>query len=242
MVVCLEPSENEERNLARATMMYVGEDLIAPSQRFVNATVMKSLCFVVARKMLMLDKKLHALKCLNTEYIEPEIEKKPQIRKYVSGLENIDKQGYLTRILLREFLALDPKLSPALTDTRSRKESRGFVLMLKKLVEKKQDTQVPLTFQGTRFRVSLMPVAKITSFDPANFIKSASYHYSQNVDTVYILARGRNVALAKLVVSEIEKAKLYLKNKDWEYSVFVGGIRGQLPHYVAELSRAPSAA
>jgi hypothetical protein len=60
IVLCLEPSDNEERNLARATMMYVDEDLIAPAQRFVNATIMRSLCFAVARKMLMSDRRLHA--------------------------------------------------------------------------------------------------------------------------------------------------------------------------------------
>lgn len=60
MVICLEPSNNEERNLARATLLYVEEDLIAPSQRFINTTIMKSLCFSVSRKMLMLDRKLRA--------------------------------------------------------------------------------------------------------------------------------------------------------------------------------------
>jgi hypothetical protein len=239
VVVCLEPSSNEERNLARATMMYVEEDLIAPSQRFVNSTIMKSLCFIIARKMLMLDRKLHALKCLNVEYIEPEVEKKPHIRKYISGMENIDNQGYLTRILLREFFALDPKLSPALTDTQSRKESKGLARMFKVLVEKKVDEQVPLTFSGSRFRVSVMPVAKITSrFDPANFVKAASHSFDENIEIIYVVARGMNVAIAKLVVSEIEKAKLYFKNKDWEYTV-IGRTTGQLKSYLAELSKVP---
>jgi hypothetical protein len=189
--------------------------------------------------MLMLDRKLQALKCLNVEYIEPEVEKKPHIRKYISGMENIDNQGYLTRILLREFSALDPKLSPALTDTQSRKESKGLARMFKVLVEKKVDEQVPLTFSGSRFRVSVMPVAKITSsFDPANFVKAASHSFDENIEIIYVVARGMNVAIAKLVVSEIEKAKLYFKNKDWEYTV-IGRTTGQLKSYLAELSKVP---
>lgn len=43
VVVCLEPSHNEARNLARAALLYVAEDLIRESQRFVSPTVMKSL-------------------------------------------------------------------------------------------------------------------------------------------------------------------------------------------------------
>jgi hypothetical protein len=242
VVVCLEPSSNEDRNLARATMMYVEEDLIAEAQRFISISMMKSACFVVSRKMLMLDRKLSALKCLNKEFIEPEVQKKPQITKYVSGMENIDKQGFLTRILLREFMAMDPKLSPALTDTRSRKESKGFARMLKELVEKEKDAQVPLTFKGLRFRVSIMPVAKLDrSFNIENFVKSASYDFRDDVETIYVVARGANTAIAKLVVSEIEKTKMYLKNIEWEYKMFSEKRMGQVQHYVGEMVRVPSA-
>ena len=242
VVVCLEPSSNEERNLARATMMFTEEDLIAPSQRFVNTSIMKAACFVITRKMLMADRKLHALKCLNKEFIEPEIEKKPEFRKYISGLDNIDKQGYLTRILLREFGALDAKLSPALTDTRSRKESKGFARMLKEIVEKDTSATVPLRFEGLRFRVAIMPVARLDkSFDIDNFTKQATRALRDDIDTIYVLARGANVVLAKLVVSEIEKARLYLKNIEWEYKSFFERKMGQIQYYVAEMSRVPSA-
>jgi hypothetical protein len=236
IVVCLEPSDNEERNLARATMLYVEEDLITPSQRFINTTVMKSICFAVARKMLMLDRKLHALKCLNTEFIEPEIEKIPQVREYVSGMDNLDKQGFLTRILLREFSQLDAKLSPALTDERSRTETKALTRMLKEFVEREQRELVPLDFKGSVFRMHLMPVAKIETFDIENFVKAAFYSHNENLDTIYVIARGLNVGLAKLVVSEIEKAKLYLKNTEWEYNT-VGRQKGQLRTYIAEMHK-----
>lgn len=237
MVVCFEPSYNEERNLARATMLYVNEDLIAPSQRFVNTTVMKSLCFAVARKMLMLDRKLHALKCLDKEFIEPEIEKMPQIREYVSGMDNIDKQGFLTRILLREFSLLDARFSPALTDPQARKETKAITRLLKDFVERKNEELTILDFKGSVFRIHLMPIAKLDkNFDVSNFIKAASYCYGDNIDTIYVVARGINVEIAKLVASEIEKANLYLKNRDWEYNI-IGRKKGQLRSYVAELKK-----
>jgi hypothetical protein len=237
IVVCLEPSQNEERNLARATILYVQEDLIAPSQRFINTTITKSLCFAVARKMLMLDRKLHALRCLNKEFIEPEAEKMPQIREYVSGMDSIDKKGYLTRILLREFSQLDAKLSPALTDPQARKETKALTRLLIDIAEKEEEKQVPLTFIGSVFRIGIMPIAKIgKDFHISSVVKTASYHYAQNLDTVYVVALGLKAGLAKLAVSEIEKAKLYLKHTDWEYDI-VGLKKGQLRSYVAQLSK-----
>jgi len=44
------------------------------------------------------------------------------------------------------------------------------------------------------------------------------------------------IGLAKLAVSEIEKAKLYAKTKDWEYTI-VGRKKGQLESYVAEMQK-----
>jgi len=237
IVVCLEPSYNEERNLARATMFYVQEDLISASQRFVNTTIMKSLFFAIARKMLMLDRKLHALKCLNEEFIEPEAEKMPQIREYVSGMDNIDKKGYLTRILLREFSQLDAKLSPALTDTQARKETKAFTRLLRDLAEKEEEELVPLDFLGSVFRIGIMPIAKIgKGFDISNVVKTASYRYHQNIDTVYVVALGTKIGLAKLAITEIEKTELYVKNTDWEYNI-VGRKKGIIKSYVGLLEK-----
>jgi len=237
IVVCLEPSYNEERNLARATFLYVQEDLISASQRFINTTIMKSLYFAVTRKMLMLDRKLHALKCLNEEFIEPEAKQMPQIREYVSDMDNMDKKGRFTRILLREFSQLDAKLSPALTDPQARKETKALTRLIGDLEKKEEDELVPLTFTGSVFRMGIMPVARVSKdFDISSFVKTASYLYSQNLDTVYVIALGMKVELAKLAVSEIEKAKLYIKSTDWEYNI-IGLKKGQLKSYVAELKK-----
>ncbi len=236
IVTCLESSYNEEENLARATMLYVEEDLIYESQRFINTTIMKSLSFAVARKLLMLDRKLSALKCLNEEFLEPEIAKIPQIRDYVSGMDKLDKQGLLTRLLLKEFSKLHAKLSPALTDTQSRKETKSFVKFLKNFVEKTGEPPLPfLDYQGAVFRIGLLPVAKLQSFHIDNFLKAATHHYDEDVNTVYVLAMGKNVALGKLVASEIEKKNLYLKNAEWEYKAWGSRKRKLIKHYVAEL-------
>jgi len=235
IVTCLESSYNEEENLSRATMLYVEEDLIYESQRFINTTIMKALSFAVARKLLMLDRKLSALKCLNEEFLEPEIAKIPQIREYVSGMENMDKEGYLTRVLLREFSKLDAKLSPALSDPRSRIETKSFVNLLSGFMERTSGEESILDHKGTVLRIGLLPIAKIGTFHIDNFLKVALRLNEEDIDTVYVLARGKNVVLAKLVISEIEKKNLYVKNTEWEYKGWGRRKKEQVEHYVAEL-------
>jgi len=57
--------------------------------------------------------------------------------------------------------------------------------------------------------------------------RKASHLHSNNIDKVYVIALGMKVGLAKHAVSEIEKAKLYAKTKDWEYTI-VGRKRDNL--------------
>lgn len=176
------------------------------------------------------------MKYLDTEFIEPEIAQTLDVREYVSGMDSMDKQGLLTRILLREFSQLDAKLSPALTDPQARKETKAVTRLLKRFVERKEEELTGLDFIGSVFRISLMPIAKLTkAFDVSKVLKSASYLFADNIDTVYVLARGLNTEVAKSAVSEIEKAKLYLKNTDWEYNI--AGRKGQIRSYVAELKK-----
>jgi len=236
MVVVLEPSINEERNLARAALMYIKEDLIAASQRFIDVTVMKSLVFAMARKMLMLDRRLGALKCLNSEFIEPEAARTPSIRDYVSGMENIDKFGFLTRILLREFSKLEAELPPVLSDPEAAKETERLTQLLKHFAERKENEDVPLSIEGSIFRMNIMPVAKILTFDVSHFVNRASTAHADDINTIYAVALGANVELARIVVEEIEKAKLYNKKVESEYKI-MGRKNTHIRAYVSELSK-----
>ncbi len=235
IVVCLESSHNEDRNLARATLLYVAEDLIRESQRFIDTNVMRSANFSIARKMLMLDKRLGALKCLSEEYIEPEANKTPVIRDYVLAMERMDDEGLLTRILLREFTQLNARLSPALSDAWAIKETEKFTKFIKVFRDRRRDEEVPLRHVGEIIRVSLAPIAR--SYDDFNisfYVTRASECFRDQIDTLYILARGINIGLAKLVVEQVERANLYTKRNEWIFKI--QRKRDRVKSYVAVLN------
>lgn len=236
VVVCLEPSQNEARNLAMATILYVSDDLIRESQRFVDHTVMKCVSFAVARKMLMIDRRLDAMKLLNEEHIEPAASQIPEIRKYLPAMEKLDSQGFLTRVLLREFSQLGAKLSPMTSDPRSQSETKAFTHLLKDLVEKEKEEDVPLRLRGEVIRVGLAPIARSSAeFNMATYSRSANRSYRDGIETVYVLAAGYNIKLAKLVVRTMERKGLYRKQKEWQYNAFHG--RDRVETYVAATIR-----
>jgi len=234
VVVCLESSYNEARNLARAMMLYVADDLIRESQRFINPRITRSLCFAIARKLLMLDKRLEALKCLNDEFIEPEANKERKIREYVMAMEKMDEQGYLSRILLREFSQLDAKLSPALTNSDAMSESETFTRFLGNFVQREREENVQLAHNRKVLKIDLMPIARsLLEFNVSNYIKAASISFDNGINTIYVLAWGFNIPWAKSAVKAIEGMGKYAKFEECTFPVV--GAQGRFQSYLAVL-------
>jgi hypothetical protein len=237
VVVCLESSYNEARNLARATMLYVQEDLIHQSRRFVHAPIMKSIDLVIAKKMLSTDRKLEALRCLSDEFIAPELNNKPAIQSHMALMERIDEQGLLTRLLLREFSELDTRLLGAVSDERAVQETRSFTQKVKELVEKEKGVDVYPIHMGKIICVSIMPVARedlAGQPDPTRYVNYAKKCSDDGFPTLYVVARGLNVFLAEWSVEEIEKRGLYKEIRHWKFKM---SDRKRTEGYVAFLSR-----
>lgn len=235
VVVFMESSYSEARNLARATMLYVAEDLIRNSRRFVDEAVMKSADFVTARKMLMFDRKLDALRCLNEEFIRPEMTKTPSIESYVLSMERMDTQGVFTRILLNEFSNLDGRLPPTPSNPQAEVETVEFAEMMKEFIEKEPGVDVYPDQLGQVIRAIIVPIKRRgVKADPVPYITYAGSCLNEQIFTLYVVARGANVALAQWVVQEIEKRRWYVKQKEYLYKIV--NKRGSVPAYVAVLA------
>lgn len=223
VVICMESSDNQDRNLARATMLYIAADLVHDSRRYVDEDVMKSADFAVARKMLLIDKRIDALRCLNHEFIEPEIEKKPKIRSYLESMKKMDDQGMLTRILLREFSAFDARIIPQPSNKQAEIETVEFTQVVKRVVDKEKGINVTPTYAGQFIRANIMLVARADAlFATGQYVRFAEQSASENVDNLYVSARGgNNIALARLVVKDVEKANLYVTEDESRYRSIV---------------------
>lgn len=232
VVVCLESSRSQDRNLARATLFYVAEDLVRDSRRFIDQMVMRACDFAIARKMLMSDHRMDALKCLNDEFLNPETDSDPGLRQYVLAMDEMDSHGTLTRILLREFSDLGIRLSPKLSDRQTENETKTFTDKLTLLARKQPGIDVDPTHEGQVIRVAIMPIARAEVESIGPHMKYAQRCFSRNIPVLYVVARGHvNVAMAKMVVAQIESRKTYKKIRDWSFTTT---IRGEaMPSYTA---------
>jgi hypothetical protein len=168
----------------------------------------------------MLDKKLESLKCLNEEFVEPEAKSEPRIRNYVVSMAKMDEQGYLTRILLREFSQLDIKLSPAATNLDALNETVSFTHFLGTFVQREREENVNLSHNRRILKVNLMPIARsIMEFDVSTYTRAASRCFDNVINTIYVLAWASNIQWAKEAVKAIEKTGKYTQIEEHTFTI-----------------------
>lgn len=243
VVVCMESSRSQARNLARATLFYVAEDLVRESRRFIDRVIIHACDFALARKMLMAEQRVDALKSFNDEFLDPETKREPSIRTYVLGMDEMDSNGTLTRILLREFSELGTKLSPKLSDVEAEQESKSFTDKLIQLARKQTGIDIDTTHEGRIIGVGVMLVARATVADIEPHVNYARQCFSKNVPILYVLARGSvNIIQAKMTVMEIESLGLYrrLSESDFPVPHKTGAVKCYLARCVIGVQKPPT--
>jgi hypothetical protein len=239
IVVCLESSLNEDRNLARAAILSVSEDLMRESQRFIDRDVLKSACFALARKMLMSNRKLETLRYLNEEFIKTETSNNPRIADYITTMEILDAEGLLTRIFLKELSEINVKLASVLSNATAQAETVTFLRMMKQLVKKKKGVDINISHRGQIIDVGIMLIAREGAANPTRYMKHAEGCWSNCLPRLYVMAKENKIEIAKNVVAGIGKWGIYCLKK--ECSFRIPEKRGGFDFYIAVLSRIKSA-
>ena len=227
VIVRLDSHTNEAKNLSHATWLYVQESLIPDSRKYVDATVMRASDFTVVRKILTLERRNDALRYFNEALIRPEVEKSAEIEKYMDYLQDINGHGFFTRILLREFLELGPKLYPSVSDPVAETETRELTDMLTRLVRKKRGVDVTPDFKGKIIRTSIMLIARAEAggLDISPYVKFARNCARDQIPSLYVAAREAfNISLARTVITELQSLKLFKKSSEpQEFDIVLEG-------------------
>ena len=235
MVVCLEPSTNEARNVARASMLYANESILPESRRLVHPLVATATVFTVIRKMLMMDRKLEALNCLNEEYYKPEVEQNATIGTYVQTMEKLDSEGLFTRVYMKELSELDIKYPTVISDPVAEQETQNFLEALKRLVEKQKGVDVDPSHRGKYIDMNVMLVAREGNYNPGPYVNYAKDCWTRGLARLYVMALDDKVGVAKQSVLLIKAEALFNVEKEWTYNIKT--TRKILNAYLAVLNR-----
>lgn len=211
IVVTMDYSPNRDRNLVVSTLAYLRKGLLPRARPYVDKILMTATDFQVAKNTFISARQGSAVPFFFENYLEPEIEKEPQLRDDCTLLDRLQGAGFFSRIFLRQLHHMGDKVFPATPDEASRQESRDFAQFLEKIAMKERGEDVPggLTFARSRIRASVMLVArretKIWGTQP--YTRRTQINLDRGIEYMYIKARGAdNIGLAEEVASEQERA------------------------------------
>jgi hypothetical protein len=168
-----------------------------------------------------------ALDYFLTSLWEPAMQTEPGLREACMEIETIEKKGYLTRVLLAEYLELGRRLFGEFPTEAVRQETREFVHHLAQLARREVDDEsVDLDFKRGELRVGVVLVGnreKALTEGAAPYVKACLFDIKAGYNSIYVLARGARCPLVEEVVGRLRGNGRVLDSDIARYQLEIDG-------------------
>jgi small subunit ribosomal protein S1 len=227
VVVMLRYHKNLDENLSRATLLYMKEAVIPEARPHISFKLSESIDLMMTKKALFsFAEARSSFNYFYREILLPKVNKDPEIKEFCSVIEKLEERGLFTRVLLRELKDLGYRRA-GITETGDTVfETAQFTKFLNEIAQKEQGKDVPLTFNGRFIKLAIILVARPETemLGVTPFIKRIREKIEKRINVIYIFARGRYIALAKMVTKECKKmSELAQIHKEEEFPTWVDG-------------------
>jgi small subunit ribosomal protein S1 len=203
-IVKLKFSNDQTRNVIKATTVYVRDAFLKHSKPYLSEQLKKSLDFSITRKILLnLNKNK---KNIVSQFIEDNITDIELKRDKCSQIEEIDDNGLLTSVLIRELDYFGTKLFGRIPTNENQKEADEFLDFLYEIAIREPDDLTPLQFARSTLKVGVLLVAKRETYYNQGlnpYLRRIKLGLAQGIETFYLLAREDKVEILKRVASEL---------------------------------------
>jgi small subunit ribosomal protein S1 len=214
LIIKMKNHRNQSKNFALAVREYVPRALIPTARRYVHKELMKAIDYVVSKNILAVDPN-----ALNY-FIDVTAREVDKIKEPVKEIEEINRRGHATRILLSEYKKLS-YLYPSEPKPDIHEETKNFELKVYRLATKKPEEKVDTTYLGKYIKAAVVPIAKIETLEDfgleahMKFIREA---LEKGINTFYIVAAGEiNTSFAKQLLEETQERYKLRKIYEDEY-------------------------
>lgn len=200
VIILLSHHKNQDKNLSKATVLYINKALIPEARPHLNTKLCKAIDLMMTKKALY--SFIEARSSFNyfiTRILRPKIEEDQCIKEFCTVIDTLDERSLFTRVLLRELKELGYRRA-GITETGDTVFETGeFTKFLTEIAKKEQGEDVPLTFSRKYIKVAIILVARPEVNTPSRFIRMIKEKIKQSINVIYIFARGSNIDLAKEV-------------------------------------------
>jgi hypothetical protein len=224
VVVFMQRSDQRERNVAKATMLYVPKAIVPRARRYVDPTIMEAVDLVVAKSILAEDdENIGVLDTFFRDYLDAAMASSSGLRERLEEIDEIDLQGWLTRVLLREYLCLGRDLYPAPAQDSWFRETEAFARWLHRLATKKPGDFGSLDYRGPLLSVGVVFVAerqRLAIHGIGIYRKRVKrLLYAEKLNAVYLMGRDDNISTVKHLLDLLRSDAMIASIDEHEYGL-----------------------
>jgi len=193
-VVRLKHYENQDRNIVESTLLYVRHGLLPRAKNYLDTTLRQSAEYLVASNVFVARQDTGAYDYFVQRELTPAIKQNSHLKEDLQLLEYLNSVGYFTRVFLTEVTLIGQKLLGTVPTESVKRELREFARFLDTIARKAKDENVPLSFMGTKIKVSLILVAKqakIARFGIKPYTARIQRCLREGYDSIYLAAWGK---------------------------------------------------
>lgn len=231
-IIKLKFDNDNTRNILKATTIYVRDAFLKHSKPYLSDSFKKALDLIISKKLLLQINKNQSN--LISQFFEENIIDSEEVFEKCEKIEEIDDNGLLTRILIRELNNFGDKLLGRLPKSEYKVESEEFLDFINQIATREFDDYTPLSFTNNTLRVGVILVARIETFTNHGlepYLRRIKLGRANGIESFYLLARSEKVEILVKVATELlSTGNFILINKPKEFKDSQG--RPTLCYYI----------
>ncbi len=189
-VVCLDPSDCQERNIVRLTNAIVRRTTLIGIRCLFEIPLAEAIDINLVRNVLLLINNQHIMDWFFSNEYLPRVSSSQQLHEKNQIIHEIDERGLFTRILLVELSEFSKRVHGLAPRPFMTGEIEGLVDFLHKIATKRAGQDVPLEYITAYIRIAILLVAdtsKIIHDGLYPYLECIAINVQKGVNSIYII-------------------------------------------------------
>ncbi|MCJ7744200.1 MAG: hypothetical protein MUO99_06525 [Dehalococcoidales bacterium] len=223
----LDFTEDKERNLVEAVLMYCNECLLPDVRQYIARPLMRAIDLIFIDEMLDRRNAVRGRAYFTQEIIPRETEVTPDINKYLDTLELISQHGLFIRILLPEIRDYPGRTHRRVARQSHLEQIETFIEFLRITAEDRTNMikRAWLHIGETiRIGIVLVGVTNKLQFEGTRpYVRRTAMHNVDGARNVYLIGYNLGVMYVPRIAKEAKQRGIVEKYEIYPYDALIGG-------------------
>ncbi len=217
IIIKLDYSDNPQRNIVEAALLYCKAGLIPKTRRYLWRALTRALDLVFVNAVLERNDLTDGSAYFTQNILPRELDGNPDVERNYKTLETLHERGYFTRLLLPELRDYAGRVHRADTHSQHRQWITAFVNFLSNVAMFSPHKKTVLDHIQERFRVSVIIVGiawKLAFEGQRPYLKRIATCATAGARTVYLVGTARAIpdiakSAVRLKIADLQECQSY---------------------------------